>query len=121
MVSWQASSSGSEPTEGYRVDLFDENKKLVGSNLAKAGDRSVNFLNIKEGKYSAIVYAVEDSAFKKIDKPKEFEARKISFWELIMTRLPYITGGAALLILTLILALKFLKRRGENIVDKSAF
>src|SRR3989344_1015356 len=121
VVSWQAPSSGSEPTEGYRVDLFDENKKLVGSNLANAGDRSVNFLNIKEGKYSAIVYAVEDSAFKKIDKPKEFEARKISFWELIMTRLPYITGGAALLILTLILALKFLKRRGENIVDKSAF
>src|SRR3989338_138959 len=121
VVSWQAPSSGSEPTEGYRVDLFDENKKLVGSNLANAGDRFVYFLNIKEGKYSAIVYAVEDSAFKKIDKPKEFEARKISFWELIMTRLPYITGGAALLILTLILALKFLKRRGENIVDKSAF
>ena len=121
VVSWQAPSSGSEPTEGYRVDLFDENKKLVGSNLANTGDHSVNFLNIKEGKYSAIVYAVEDSAFKKIDKPKEFEARMISFWESIMTRLPYITGGAALLILTLILALKFLKRRSENIVDKSAF
>lgn len=84
-IQW-SSSSGGEPSDGYRVDVFDKNGNFVRSVYVPVSSNGVNIPGLEEGEYSVIVYSNNDGVFKKIDQPvslkveSPFFKRLLSFW-----------------------------------------
>jgi len=77
---------GVEPSNGYRVDIFDKNGNLVKIILVSKGSNSAQVSDLENGEYSVIVYANNDGVFEKINQPAElkvgdsFLKRLLSFW-----------------------------------------
>lgn len=88
-VQWTQSIT-EEPKDGYRVDVFDKEGKLVTSVLVLDGSRRIEVPNLADGEYTAIVYANNDGVFKKVDKPVELRAGEPPFFERLISFWPYL-------------------------------
>ena len=64
IISWLAPAGG-EPTDGYRIDIFDENKELKQQIFVSAGTHEIK-VNLDPGKYTVIVYANNGGFFEKV-------------------------------------------------------
>ena len=84
-VNWSMPSEG-EPSDGYRVDVFDKDGNLKKSIFVPSGSHQAEITDLEDEDYSVIVYENEGGVFKKIDKPKElkqeesFLRRLLAFW-----------------------------------------
>lgn len=85
IIRWDLPEEG-EPSDGYRVDIFDKNGKLVKTILIPKGSNSAKIDGLENDEYSAIVYANNDGVFEKIDQPAKlkmepsFIKRLLAFW-----------------------------------------
>ncbi|MBI5079509.1 fibronectin type III domain-containing protein [Candidatus Wolfebacteria bacterium] len=64
VISWLAPIGG-EPTDGYRIDIFDENKELKQQIFVSSGTHEIK-VNLGPGKYTIIVYANNGGLFEKV-------------------------------------------------------
>ena len=71
-ITW--SSPVSEPSNGYLIDIFDENYKLVKKIFVSKNNRAATLNDLPAGKYKAIIYSNNNEVFEKISKPVDFLA-----------------------------------------------
>ncbi len=95
-VRWNSPVTG-EPSNGYRVDVFDEEGKLVTTILVSDKSHGIEVPDLADGEYTVIVYANNDGVFKKIDKPTELKAGESSFIERLISFWPYLLIVVALI------------------------
>ena len=94
-VQWNLPISG-EPSDGYRVDVFDKDGKLVKTVLVKDGSRKADIPELQDGD-RIIVYTNNNGVFEKIDKPIElgaedtFSQRLLALWPYLL--IPIALGG----------------------------
>ena len=88
-VQWGTPATG-EPSNGYRVDIFDKNGKLVKTILAAKGFHGAEIPGLADGEYSVIVYANNDGVFEKLDQPAELRIGEPSFITRIFSFWPYL-------------------------------
>jgi hypothetical protein len=74
-VQWNSPASG-EPSDGYRIDVFDKEGNFVKTVYAPSGSSSVEIPGLEEGDYTVIVYENDEGVFKKVDKPVELKVKK---------------------------------------------
>lgn len=67
-ISWQAPQN--EPSNGYRIDIFSGNYKLVDQIIAPSGIHSAALSGLAPGNYTIIVYANNNGIFEKIAEPE---------------------------------------------------
>ncbi|MDP3697925.1 MAG: hypothetical protein Q8R55_08060 [Candidatus Taylorbacteria bacterium] len=96
LVQW-GTSSGGEPSDSYRVDVFDKNGKLVKTLLVAKGFNSAEVPGLADGEYSVIVYANNDGVFEKIDQPVQLKAGEKPFIKRLLAFWPYLLIAAALI------------------------
>jgi len=70
-IQWPVGQNG-EPTNGYRVDVFDYQHNLVSQFMAPAGTHSGSVKNLAGGSHTVIVYANNDGVFTKVALAKSF-------------------------------------------------
>jgi len=84
-IQWQAPASG-EPSNGYRIDVFDEQGNLVRTIHVPAGYSKSDISDLADGEYKVIVYADNKGVFEKINQPVTLEVgspflkRLLNFW-----------------------------------------
>ncbi|MBI5079656.1 prepilin-type N-terminal cleavage/methylation domain-containing protein [Candidatus Wolfebacteria bacterium] len=88
-IGWQASSV--EPANGYRIDIFNGNKKLVKQVFVNSGIYRAIADGLPAGDYYAIVYKNNNGVFEKIAKPTDFNVaqtplvkKSFFFWYLLV-------------------------------------
>ncbi|MDO8601979.1 MAG: hypothetical protein Q7R62_02555 [bacterium] len=86
-VNWQTPAGGS-PNGGYRIDIFDENHRLIRQLRAPADATSRNVAILPPGNHEVIVYTDNDGVFEKVGAATSFEAKKSRsplfwFWYLM--------------------------------------
>lgn len=86
LVQW-GTLLGEEPSDGYRIDVFDKDGKLVKTLLVAKNFNSAEIPDLADGEYSVVVYANDNGVFEKIDQPvqlkageKPFLKRLLGFW-----------------------------------------
>ena len=87
LVQWNQSSGGGAASDGYRVDIFDQEGNLVKTVNVSASSYNTGSLGLENGDYTVIVYANKDGVFEKIDKPITLEVK--SFWQGLLGFWPY--------------------------------
>lgn len=87
-VQWSPPASG-EPKDGYRVDVFDKEGKLVTTIFVPDKSHGIEVPDLADGEYTAIVYSNNEGVFKKIDKPVELRAGEPPFAERLISFWPY--------------------------------
>lgn len=105
-INWQTPAGGT-PNGGYRIDIFDEQNRLIRQLRAPGDATSRNVAILPAGQHTAIVYADRDGVYEKVAAPTVFEAKKARsplfwFWYLIAV------------ILALVIAFAFLFSRREK-------
>ncbi len=70
VLTWQAPKEG-EP-DGYRVDIFNQEKKLAEQNYVAPGVHKLMVRNLSEGDYYAIIYGNRKGIFEKVSPPINF-------------------------------------------------
>ncbi|MDO8496859.1 MAG: hypothetical protein Q7S43_05425 [bacterium] len=95
-VQWNAPVTG-EPSNGYRVDVFDKDGKLVTTILVPDKSHGIEVPDLADGEYTVIVYANNEGVFKKIDKPVELKAGEASFIDRLISFWPYLLIVVALI------------------------
>lgn len=105
-VNWQAPAGGT-PNGGYRIDIFDEDHRLIRQLHAPSDATSRNVAILPPGSHEVVVYADQDGVYTKVAAPTSFEAEKARsplfwFW--------YLMG----VILSLLIAFAFLFSRREK-------
>gem|GEM_PF-2071794 len=86
-VNWQTPAGGA-PNGGYRIDVFDQEHRLVRQLHAPTDATSRAIAILPAGEYEVIVYADRDGVFEKVAAPTLFEAQKARsplfwFWYLM--------------------------------------
>jgi len=71
-IGWIAPTT--EPSDGYLINIFDENHKLVKKIFVSKGIHAVTLNDLPAGKYKAIIYSNNSEVFEKISKPIDFLA-----------------------------------------------
>ena len=67
-ISWQAPQN--EPSNGYRIDIFNSAHKLVDQIIASSGIHSATLSGLAPGNYTIIVYTDNNGIFEKIAEPE---------------------------------------------------
>ena len=67
-ISWQAPQN--EPSNGYRIDIFNSAHKLADQIIAPSGIHSAALSGLAPGNYTIIVYADNNGVFEKIAEPE---------------------------------------------------
>jgi hypothetical protein len=110
-ISWSPPASG-EPTDGYRIDIFDQNGKLLRTVTTR--DRSA-VIPLEEGA-TVIVYANNDGLYEKVAAPLSSSTRRVSLLERLVILLPYILGGFVFVIL---ISISIMRLRGSKTTPPS--
>jgi len=97
-VQW-STSSGGEPEEGYRVDIFDNNKNLIKQITLPRGVSEATITGIPDGEYYAVVYADEGRVMEKVGPPTSLKIGDEDFTGRLLALWPYLTVVIAALIL----------------------
>lgn len=105
-IEWNAPTGG-EPSDGYRIDIFDKDGKLVRTVFAQSSSRSTDIPELNNGEYTVVVYANNDGVFKKVAPPTKLKIEP-SFVKRILGFWPYLLAAA---ILIGILIWQMLKRK----------
>ena len=107
-VSW--ASDHADPSNGYRVDVFDGNNKLIKTTLVDSKTHSANIGELGKGDKIVIVYANNNGVYEKIAPPVRtiisdppFIQRLLALWYLLIIPTVLIIG---LLVWKLLLAKK---------------
>lgn len=105
-INWQTPAGGA-PNGGYRIDIFDQDNRLIRQLKAPADATNRTVAALPSGDHEVIVYADRDGVYEKVASPTSFEAKKSRsplfwFW--------YLMG----VILALIIAFAFLFSRREK-------
>lgn len=95
-VVWSAPAQ--EPVNGYRIDVFTATHQLAAQVYVPAGQHSANVSGLPEGANRVVVYTNTDGVFEKVAPQATASVRRVSALERWMTRLPYVLGGAVLVI-----------------------
>lgn len=109
-VAWNPPSGG-EPADGYRIDIFSQKGTPEHKILASPGTHKTIIDNVVDGVHNIIVYANNSGVNEKIAKPGQVVIGKKSTLERIISSIPYLVGGLAIIIFLTALILKFLKKR----------
>lgn len=89
-VQWNPPAGG-EPNDGYRVDVFDKDGKLIKTVFAPSGSHNVEIPELADGEYDVIVYTNDEGVFKKVEKPAKLSIGEPSFTERLISFWPYLT------------------------------
>lgn len=114
-INWQVPLT--EPINGYRIDIFDGNKKLVKQLFVGSGIYQAIIDGLPSGDYYAVVYENNDGVFEKIAKPADFNViqpvkKSFFFWYLLL-----FAGGVVSAIAVLI----FIIKRKKFLIANSGF
>src|SRR3989344_1625540 len=88
-ITWSPPSGG-EPSDGYRVDVFDKDGNLVKTVYAPAGSHEAEVTDLAEGEYTTIIYQNDEGVFKKVARPKTFKAGDDTFMRRLLALWPYL-------------------------------
>lgn len=94
IIQWNPPADG-EPADGYRVDVFDKDGKLVKTVFVPSGSNQAEIPELTDGEYNVIVYENNGGVFKKIDKPVKLKVedslinRLLGFWWVLI---PLVAG-----------------------------
>lgn len=113
IISWSAPIGG-EPTDGYRIDIFDENKELKQQIFVSSGTHEIK-VKLGPGKYTVIVYANNGGLFEKVAEELVVAiSEKQPFLGVFLSQSRYFffffMAIAAIVVLT---ALKLIKKRAN--------
>lgn len=94
-VSWTPSSPS--PQTGYRVDIFDANRKLIKTINVDSQTNSLSTSELPEGEKSIIVYTNNDGVYQKVGMPvraqdPSFTQRLLALWPFLLIVLIMIVG-----------------------------
>ncbi len=86
-VHWNTPAGGA-PNGGYRIDIFDEDHRLIRQLRAPGDATSRNVAVLPAGSHEVIVYADRNGVYEKVGAPTMFEAKKTRsplfwFWYLM--------------------------------------
>lgn len=105
IISWEAPAE--EPEGGYRVDVFDEEHRLVAQIAVSAGTHGVNLEDLPSGNYTVIVYANRAGVYERIGAATNLNITKLTF----LQRFLYVWYAALIAILAAALAIFLIQRR----------
>lgn len=108
-LSWSAPAGG-DPSNGYRIDIFDSANNLIRTITVPAGQRQVALGTLPAGNNRVVVYADSNGVFEKIAAPTPVAVRPPQgFLERLVTALPYILGSIVVMILAVAVVMKLRK------------
>lgn len=117
--SWSAPAGG-EPTEGYRVDVIDEQGKLFRTIRVPAGTHTAEVSGLTGGEYRAVAYADNEGVVEKVAPAATVAVRKrakpIDTYELIKKPIFYIPAGSFVLLIAGLYW--YSKREKKSIIQK---
>ncbi len=110
-ISWSAPAGG-EPSNGYRIDVFDSANNLIRTIIVPPGQLKATLGALPAGNNRVVIYANNDGVFEKVAAPTSVTTRPSqSFLERVVTALPYILGGVVIMIIAVVVVMK---RRKPN-------
>ncbi len=71
LLKWDAPASG-EPTDGYRIDIFDVGHNLVRQFYIPRGSHDKQIAELTKGLHSAVIYAKNGDVYTKVAPPASF-------------------------------------------------
>jgi len=92
--SWSPPTNG-EPSEGYRIDIFDHNYNLERQVAVGPGTHEKNIPQLYSGTHHVIIYANNDGTYSKAASPESFivQAKGSSiFWKALIMILFWLGG-----------------------------
>lgn len=108
-LSWSAPAGG-DPSNGYRIDVFDSANNLIRTITVPPGQRQVALGALPAGNNRVVVYANNNGVFEKVATPTAVAVRPAQgFLGRIVVALPYILGGVAVIILAVVVVMKLRK------------
>jgi hypothetical protein len=93
VIKWQAPAE--EPSDGYRVDIFNDKNELVKQISVKTGVHEIKISDLDPGNYRAIIYANNHGVFERVAQEIVFSVPKKYRFFLN----PFLYGGFALVAL----------------------
>ncbi len=96
IVTWLTPAS--EPSFGYRIDVFDENKKLLKTETVKPGVHQVIINGVGKSNNTVIVYKNNSGVYEKVSAPVKtnpeptLTQRLLDFWPMFLTVLALMVG-----------------------------
>lgn len=96
IVAWTAPVS--EPSSGYRIDVFDENKKLLKTETIKPGVHQATITGVGKNNNTVIVYTNNNGVYEKVSAPVKIKSnstliqRFLAFWPLLLVAVVSIAG-----------------------------
>jgi len=111
-ITWSPPSDG-EPSDGYRVDVFDKDGNLIKTVYVPAGSYQAEVDNLAEGEYTTIIYENDKGVFKKVVQPKTFKAGDESFVQRLLALWPYLI----LVVILIGASIWWFKKRSSKIVQ----
>ncbi|MCC6934115.1 MAG: fibronectin type III domain-containing protein [Candidatus Yanofskybacteria bacterium] len=110
-IQWPPAAPG-QPTNEYRIDVFDGSGNLVRSVAVPADQYTATLRDLPDSEYRVIVYANHGGAFEKVAPPTTVRVHKPSPIERVSATAPYALASVAIAIGITIGVLKL--RRPKN-------
>lgn len=105
-ISWSAPAGG-EPSNGYRIDVFDSANNLIRTITVPPGQLQASLGMLPAGDNRVVIYANNNGVFEKVAAPTSLTTRPPqSFLERVVIALPYILGGIVIIILAVVIVMK---------------
>jgi hypothetical protein len=83
-VTWSAPTDG-EPSNDYRIDIFDENRNLERQITVPSGTHSKEITQLAGGEHHIVVYANDNGVYEKVATPTTFSLNnRASFLNIII-------------------------------------
>ena len=109
VIKWQTPAK--EPSDGYRVDIFNDKNELVKQISVKAGVHEIKITDLDPGNYRAIIYANNNGIFERVAQEVIFSVPKKYRFFLN----PFLYGGFALVALIAV-SIFFLRKKFGKII-----
>lgn len=109
-ISWPTPASG-EPSDGYRIDVFDQNNQLIKTITVSANTHQIQLADIPLGQDRVVIYTNNDGTYQKVAAPAEVNIKKRPLLERLVSSAPYILGSIVLVIAGAIVVLKIKARK----------
>lgn len=110
VIKWQAPAQ--EPSDGYRVDIFNDKNELVKQISVASGTHEIKIKDLDPGNYRAIIYANNGGIFERVAQEVVFSVPKKYRFFLN----PFLYGGFLAVLIIIALAyfiFKKSRKKGE--------
>ena len=108
IIVWEPSAE--EPSNGYRVDIFDERHALAGQFFVEAGTHRLELNNLKSGTYTVIIYTNKNGTLERVGVITNLTITKLTF----LQRFLYLWYAALMAVFIAAIALYVIQRRRSN-------